>query len=552
MTAGAILLGLFNLAIAMLRAPFSGFGQFEDVVPVDALRGSRFVLVILGIMLVAIAPSLWHGKRMAWLVALGCAGGSAAAHLVKNVDLWGAVAAFTLFGTLLGARPEFPARSDPPTAIRGVWTLVLGILLVFAYSTLGLYFLDRDFKHPIPFIDALQDSMRLLFIVPATAAEPRTHHGLWFVDSVRMAFLFVMLLGVAQLLQPVVRRVYTSRVERERVRTLLERRGNSSIAYFALLPDKSYFFHTAGSAVLAYRLVGGNAIVMGDPIGDETAFPELLDQFQEHCELDGWAYAFHQATERYLDLYEQHGLKALKIGEEGIVPVQEFTLSGTAVKHLRATMNRFEREGYRVEVLAPPHDRSLLERLREISDDWLAQGNRRERTFTLGYFDESILQDCEIMLARGPDGEIAGFANIIPSYRLPQGNFDMLRYRAEPKAIADFLYVSLINYFREEGYQGMNLGLAPFSGLEDESGQSAAARAMRLLYRRGSFLFRYRGLREFKEKFGPVWEPRYLVYSGDLQLPGIALAVTRAGEMRGVRPAQPEREEEPASAADAA
>jgi phosphatidylglycerol lysyltransferase len=242
-----------------------------------------------------------------------------------------------------------------------------------------------------------------------------------------------------------------------------------------------------------------------------------------------------------LELYTRHGLKALKIGEEGIVQVREFVLGGHATKHLRSTMNYFEREGYQAEVLHPPHEPALLRRLREISDEWLAQGDRRERTFALGYFDEAILQECDIMVVRASDGTIVAFANIIPSYRLPQGNFDMLRYGPEPKRVADFLYVSLINHFRERGDSGMNIGLAPFSGLRKDGPMSPAERAMDLLYRRGSFLFRYRGLREFKEKFMPVWEPRYLVYSSELQLPGIALAVARAGELKGKLPWQSPR-----------
>jgi phosphatidylglycerol lysyltransferase len=353
----------------------------------------------------------------------------------------------------------------------------------------------------------------------------------------------MMVVGVWQLLRPVIYRARTSRVERERVSALLQRYGRSSIAFFALLPDKAYFFSKNGKAVLAYRVVGSTAVVMGDPIGDESEFSELVESFQEHCELNDWAYAFHQVTAQYLELYAQHGLKALKIGEEGIVGVEDFALSGHATKHLRSTMNYFEREGYRAEVLHPPYEPALLRRLREISDEWLAQGDRRERGFTLGYFDEAMLQECDIVAVRASDGRIMAFANIIPSYRLPQGNFDMLRYGPEPKRVADFLYVSLLNCFRERGYNGMNIGLAPFSGLQREGPMSPAERAMDLLYRRGSFLFRYRGLREFKEKFLPVWEPRYLVYSSEMQLPGIALAVARAGELRRKLPWQAPRGE---------
>jgi phosphatidylglycerol lysyltransferase len=475
---------------------------------------------------------LWTGKRVAWGIALACAVGSVLAHSIKNVNTLGMGASVAVTVALAVLRRDFPARSDPPTARRGLIMLVAGLAFVYLYSTLGLYFLDREFVHRISLAQALKDSLRLMFILPATEAAPRTRHGSWLVDSVRVAFLFVMVMGFLQLVRPVIYRAYTTRRERERVRGLLERYADSSIAYFALLPDKSYFFSNGGDSVIVYKTVGASAIAMGDPIGNEAEFPELVRSFQEHCELNGWAYAFHQARPKYLPLFEKHGLKYLKIGEEAVVPTEEFSLEGHEMKRLRSTIARFEREGYRAEVLSPPHDAALLRRLREISDEWLALGKRRERTFTLGYFDESTLQECAIMVARAPDGEIVAFANIIPSYRMAEGNFDLLRYSGELHGLSDFLHVSLINHFRQEGRPGINLGLAPFSGIERGEARSPVGRAMRLLYSYGNFLFRSKGLREFKGKFRPRWEPRYLIYSGDLQLPGIALAVARAGELR--------------------
>jgi len=530
--AAVVLLGLLNIAIAALPHPFMGFGQFRHLVPGDVVNGGRFILVILGILLVATAPGLWTGKRVAWAVALACAGGSVLAHSIKNVNLPGIGAGIAMIIVLAAARRDFPARSDPPTARRGLIMLIGGLVFVYFYSTLGLYFLDREFVHPISLPQALKESLRLMFILPASQAAPKTRHGSWLVDSVRVAFLFVMVLGLLQLVRPVIYRTYTTRRERERVRALLEKYADSSIAYFALLPDKSYFFSDSGNAVIAYRTVGANAIAMGDPIGDETEFPELLSAFLEYCDLNGWACAFHQARPKYLGLYEAHNLKHLKIGEEAIVPAAEFSLEGHEMKRLRSTVARFERESYRTEVLSPPHRITLLQRLREISDEWLALGKRRERTFTLGYFDEAALQECDIMVARAPEGQIIAFASIIPSYNMPEGNFDMLRYSGELHGLSDFLHISLINYFRDQGRPGMNLGLAPFSGIERGDASSPVGRAMRLLYSYGVFLFRSKGLREFKGKFRPRWEPRYLVYSGDLQLPGIALAVARAGELR--------------------
>lgn len=525
-------LALFNIFVTLFRAPFSGFGQTEDIVPMDAINGSRFGLVLLGMVMLTVVPALWHGKRSAWGLALACALLSAALHPLKNIDLWGTMASATLVGALLGGRTLFRARSDPPTARRGTLILVFGVLVVFVYGVLGVYLLDREFAHATSIWESLTDTVRLMFLLPATQAQPRTPHGAWFIDSVRVAMAAALVIGVAHLLQPVMYRG-TRRQERAAVRALLERYGDSSLAFFALLPDKAYFIAESGDAVLAYRVIRSTAVVMGDPIGNPSRFADLVAAFSAHCALNGWALAFHQATGRHLDLYHRAGLKALKIGEEAIVPVEEFSLAGHTNKHLRSTMNRFEHDGYRAELLYPPHGAATIARLRAVSDAWLAQDARRERTFTLGSFDEGMLQECPVMAARDPDGSIVGFANIIPSYRSRDGNFDMLRYTGEPKGIADFLYVSLIGQFRQAGYQGMNLGLAPFSGIDDGSPRTPASVAMQMMFKHGTILFRYRGLREYKAKFHPRWEARYLVYSSELQLPGIALAVARAGELHG-------------------
>jgi lysylphosphatidylglycerol synthetase-like protein (DUF2156 family) len=106
----------------------------------------------------------------------------------------------------------------------------------------------------------------------------------------------------------------------------------------------------------------------------------------------------------------------------------------------------------------------------------------------------------------------------------------MLRYGSEPKDVADYIYVSLIRYFREKGFTGMNLGLAPFSGLDPGDERSPAGIAMRFLYRYGTFLLRYQGLREFKDKFASVWEPRYLIYRNETELPGLAVGTIRVAE----------------------
>jgi phosphatidylglycerol lysyltransferase len=57
-----------------------------------------------------------------------------------------------------------------------------------------------------------------------------------------------------------------------------------------------------------------------------------------------------------------------------------------------------------------------------------------------------------------------------------------------------------------------------------------------LLFRFGDHFYNFRGLRAFKEKFGPVWEPRYLASPGGLALPFVLtdIATLISGGIGGV------------------
>ena len=524
--------GVLNIVLAMLPTPLAGI---DDLVPRFALEGSRFLLLTLGVVLVGTSRSLMHGKRVGWLIAVAATVASLAAHPLKDLDFAGIVgSALALCGLLLTGH-LFTARSDPPTAARGLVIVTLGFLAAFIYGISALYFLDNDFARPVPLAEAATQTLRLMFILPSTSIEPTNHDGEWILDSVRLFFLIVVAYSLTRLLHPVIHRHTTRADETEHVRRILAEHGRTSLAFFALLPDKSYFFSRPGNSFLAYKVVGNTAVVMGDPIGDESEFPALLAAFADQCALDDWRFCFHQATPGYLPLYQAAGLKALDIGEEAVIDLASFHLCGQEGKHLRNTVNRLSREGMYVRLIETPVPLDVLMELRDVSDDWLKEPGRRERTFTLGRFDNAYIRQTPVMAACEASGRIVAFANIIPSYKLNQGNFDLMRHRRDaPRNTIDFLFVHLARHFQAAGHSGMTLGMAPLSGAGTES-RAPAAQAMRLLYEWGSVFFRYKGLRQFKEKFHPEWESRYLVYSSDLQLPALVLAIARAGELKHER-----------------
>ena len=97
--------------------------------------------------------------------------------------------------------------------------------------------------------------------------------GDWFPLSLLLLGLAALIWILAGWLAPWRYRVGQQERERELARALVHAWGVDTLAPFVLRVDKSYFFNESESAFLAYRVVGGVAIVSGDPIGphDEPA-----------------------------------------------------------------------------------------------------------------------------------------------------------------------------------------------------------------------------------------------------------------------------------------
>ncbi|MEO6122899.1 MAG: phosphatidylglycerol lysyltransferase domain-containing protein [Ilumatobacteraceae bacterium] len=521
---GATDLALAASARTRLRAePIVVEWTYEVVV------GGRYLLLIAGITLILTAHGLQHGKRNAWRIATVAGALSIIGHHFKEADVAGLASCAVLVVALLIGRRAFLASPDRMLARSGWRLLATGELVVMLYGTAGLYFLDTEYRESSTLLQSVGDALRLLVLLPTRSVVAVTRHGEWFIASVRFAALVVVLIALLR----VVSAVIISRGspgDRNAVEALLAEWGTTPLAYFHLLGDKHWFIANDGGAFIGYKIVGNIAVALGEPIGDPSSCAVVTEEFVEECSRSGWAVAFHQVTPVGAERLTAAGLKALKIGEEAMIPLQGWDLAGEGNKWLRSALRRIERAGLEVAELPRPLSLHDIEQLREVSDCWLADGWHRERTFTLGRFDVDSLNETVVLALReSGTGRIIAFANVVPSYRSTAGNFDLMRRRPDAlNGAMDALFVALIQRFRSAGLEKMSLGMVPFAGAD---GDSLAARAIRLLYERGERAFNSQGLFRFKNKWKPEWEPRYLVYQSDFDLPRIAAAVARGGEL---------------------
>jgi phosphatidylglycerol lysyltransferase len=86
------------------------------------------------------------------------------------------------------------------------------------------------------------------------------------------------------------------------------------------------------------------------------------------------------------------------------------------------------------------------------------------------------------------------------------------------------------------GYRTFGLGMAPLSGFETSPVATLWGRLGAFVYQHGERFYNFQGLRAYKQKFNPVWEPRYLAYPGGLRLPRILADVSAliAGGYRNI------------------
>jgi phosphatidylglycerol lysyltransferase len=317
---------------------------------------------------------------------------------------------------------------------------------------------------------------------------------------------------------------------------VLCRRATNTTASLALLGDKSFLFSDSREAFLMYAVKGRSWIVMGNPIGPEQEADELAWRFRSLCDNYGGWPVFYEVGKDHLARYIDLGLNAVKIGEEGRVPLADFTLAGSRKRTLRYTHNRLTKEGYVFEIVPVEGVGPLLPEMKAVSAAWLADKNTREKGFSLGFFDERYLSHFPVALVR-KDGRMLAFANLWTGAELHELSIDLMRYLPEASpGIMDFLFIEIMLQGRKLGYQWFRLGMAPLAGLEYRRISPLWSNIGAFVYRHGEHFYNFKGLREYKDKFDPVWEPRYLVFPAGFHLPVIFANLTSliSGGMKGV------------------
>ncbi len=522
-----ILMGVINVTSAITPALKPRLALLENILPLEVRAGSRLAAVLAGFALLVLASGLWRRKRASWLLTLLVLAVSLVSHLAKGLDFEEASFAFFLILLLATLHGSFRAFSDRPSLKRGLLVLLFAFVFTLFYGVIGFYVLDSHFKINFGLGDALRQTFVMFTTFNNPGLEPITQHGRFFAFSIYLVAAITVGYALMMLIRPVLVRDPSTPVEREKAAEIVNHYGKTALARPALFADKSYFFSPGGS-LFACGARGRGVMVLGDPIGPDADFLPALEAFKEFCHRNDWSPSFVSVLPDHLAEYRQAGFDAVCLGNEAIVALQEFTLEGSQNKNIRNEYNRLVRLGYSVAIFEPPLEQKLLHQLRQISDAWMTLQHGGEMHFSDGWFDNDYIRNCPVAIVRDQDGNPVAFANIVSEYTKNELTLDLMRhYPRVERGTMELLFVTMLNWAKEKGYETFSLGLSAIVGVGEKPDDPRVERALHTIAEYVSRFFNFKGLHAFKSKFHPRWEPRYLVFPGAANLPLVLTTLLR-------------------------
>ena len=521
--------GLIGVVDAIL--PRDTKGLLESLAPQALLPVTSALAAPLGLVLLVVAHGLARRRHRAWQLAVGVLAAATALHLFHGTG-YGAAGAGLVLVALVARRHDFDIAGDPAARPRVLLRLAVAASLIAGYGFAALWVNRALADRPFTLGFALHETGLALSGVDLSGSRHVAGaFGEWFPISVLVLGVIAAGSTLVAWLAPWRHRIRQEERELEQVRQLIARHGTDTLAPFVMRADKAFFFAPDRGAVLAYRVVGGIAIVSGDPIGPAEAVGPLVERFIAHAHARGWRIAILGASERCLDLYGAYGLHALYHGDEAVLDVRTFSLEGRAIRKVRQSVSRLAREGYRVEVVHPgalgPDERAEL---KQIAAEW--RGVQPEKGFVMALDDLFRLEGDEALFVIGRDasGTAQGFLHFAVSRAGAALSLStMPRRRTTPNGFNEWLVCEAARWAGANGFERMSLNFAPFAALfTPGAALSRRERAQRraLLALKGHF--QLDNLLRFNEKFFPGFERRFVVYERRSDLPRVGIAALSA------------------------
>jgi lysyl-tRNA synthetase class 2 len=533
------LIGVSDVVAVLKPDWHQKLGKVNAVVPGTLHNVTRTSDVIVGLLLLMLARGLRRRKRRACQAVIALLAFDIVIHFLHFTHMShvgvsvspSGVVAIVLLAALIYRYNDFYAIGDPRTRRTAAWVFTVLVGMDFAIG-LG-YLAIGPLAGSYTFTERLQDVLYELVGVYGPVKWAADQRGDLYHLLTSALGLFTLVVTVYVFFRSARPRARLSEADAVKIRELLDKHGErDSLGYFALRDDKSVIWSSSGKAGICYRVVAGVMLASGDPLGDPEAWPGAIAEFLAEAARHAWRPAVMGCSELGAEVWCREGdLAALELGDEAIVNVGEFSLSGRQMRNVRQMVNRVAKNGYTAEVRRVGDiPRQELEQVIREADNW--RGTQVERGFSmaLGRLGAAGDENCVLVTAKEND-VLKAVLHFVP-WGSDGLSLDLMRRDKTAQAgLNDFLIVESIKAAPGLGVKRVSLNFAMFrAALErgERIGAGPVLKAWRGLLVFLSRWFQIESLYKFNAKFCPVWEPRFFVYPGGRDVPRIAIAALEA------------------------
>jgi lysyl-tRNA synthetase class 2 len=529
------LVGLFDILANSghrFRAPIHKIGTYIPVF----LNGSALATAIFtGLVLMILARGLTRRKRRAWTLALIILTINLITEFFRHFNHPIQIVLSTLLiAILLLTRNSFYAKSDPSTKFQPFVGFGIALVVLFLASLILLKYRNRDQLVGDPSLLNI-----FLFIVegffgvtgPVRFNSERASELVSFTLGTFGIFIVLVPLWLYfRRIQPIPTMTLEDMTQ---VRALIKHDlDQDSLGYFATRHDKSVIWAPNRKAGIAYRVQGGVMLASGDPFGEFSLWPTVIERFMAVAAEHAWTPAVMGCSDRGGQVWVEHtGMIAIDIGDEAIIRVKDFTLEGRPMANVRQMVNRIKRKGYICETSQWSEiEQASQEHLKKLAKDWRYGATERGFSMSMDRFGDPVDAETYITIAR-LDGLIKGFQYYVPWTTDSLSLDRMQRELGTDAGVNELMIAETVEFARVNGMANISLNFAAFRSLFERADKISAGPITltgRNLIRFASNFFQVESLYRFNAKFQPEWETRYVLYPKTSDLPKVAWAALRA------------------------
>jgi len=513
------LMGFINILSAWFSYDSFRFKFIRNIFDYQIMYGSRYLVVMTGIVAILIAPRLYRQKRIAWYISIILLAVSGIAHIIKGADIEEASLCILLLGILMPLYRYCYVKSDPLRVQRSGKILLGLILFVLFYTFIGLHFFADKFGLPDDLSVWHTGLNALLFDV--SGLQTQSIAAKFFADSILLVNSFAILIGLTLALSPVIVRTLPD-INLKKYRKIAEKYATQSIQIFTL--EKNYLhFSLDSGGYINYKVTDGVALAIGNPCVKSSSV-QITDKWITLTHEHDWIPASYQAQGEFLETLKTRGFHSIPIGVEALIYLDTFTLEGKSMQELRSARNKVEKEGWVIrEFLA-----SDWEKVRSLDRKWLKLHGNKEISFAMGKSSLQYLNETRTMLMLDKDNNLLAYLNNI---ELPGNNsraVDLMRRNPalSTKGAMEALFLNEILQAKSEGKKYYDLGFSPLAQMDKSLADNKLAfKLLKLVYEKQKRYYDFQGLHHFKSKFMPIWEQSFLVYPSQITLPKVLMSL---------------------------